>query len=365
LGGCVSLATAARGGSVAWVVPTYKNGRSLWRWAERATADVCRAKLATANKTERMIEFSNGGLFGIYSADNEDSIRGEAFHLVVLDEAAKISETAWTDAIQPTLADHNGDALLISTPRGLNWFFTEYTRGRDDGYYQMAFHAPSSDNPLPNIRKAAELARTRMPLRTYRQEWMAEFIEDGAYFQGIENVATITEPDDPANHQGHYLVMGVDWAMSEDYTVLTVACRDCARVVDWERFNQISFTYQREKLDALAARWGAYVLPERNSIGEPNIELLRSNVLLGPDKERGFNTTATTKPALIQRLATGIEQKQFTIPAEYADELRSYQVDLSPTGHPKFSAPEGMHDDRVISLALAWWGISDPNWYMS
>jgi hypothetical protein len=36
--------------------------------------------------------------------------------------------------------------------------------------------------------------------------------------------------------------------------------------------------------------------------------------------------------------------------------LRSYEVEVTTT-NPKFSAPDGQHDDRVISLALAWWQV--------
>jgi len=317
---------------------------------------------ATANKSERTIEFKKGGFFGIYSADNEDSIRGEAFHLVVLDEAARISETAWTDAIQPTLADFEGDAILISTPKGLNWFYTEYVKGKDDGNYQMSWMAPSSANPKPQIQRAALLAKDRVPDRTYRQEWLAEFISDGSYFQNIDGAATIEKPETPEEHAGHYIVMGVDWALSADFTVFAVGCRDCAHIVDWDRFNNIDFTYQREKLYSIAERWKvAGILPERNSIGEPNIELImdRVNVFKGPDDGRGFYTTATTKPALIQGLANALEHDGFKVPIEAADELRAYQVELSTAGHPKFGAPQGLHDDWVVALALTWRAMSE------
>lgn len=111
----------------------------------------------------------------------------------------------------------------------------------------------------------------------------------------------------------------------------------------------------------MAQRWCvAGTLPERNSIGQPNIELLIAagvNVFLGPDNAPGFSTTASTKPALIQALASALENGGFLVPLDYADELRSYEVETMASGHPKFSAPPGLHDDRVISLAMAWWAI--------
>jgi predicted phage terminase large subunit-like protein len=178
LGMAVSLACASAGGRVAWIVPTYKNGRPLWRAAESSAARL-RPKHVSLNRSERTIDFSNGGFLAIYSADSPDAIRGEAFNLVILDEAAKIAEDVWTDVIQPTLADVDGDAILISTPRGRNWFWREYQRGLIDGREIMSWTAPSSANPSPQIRRAAELAQYRIPERSYRQEWLAEFVEDG------------------------------------------------------------------------------------------------------------------------------------------------------------------------------------------
>ncbi len=65
LGGTLSLATASAGGRVAWVVPAYRNGRSLWRWAENAIAPLRMDGRASSNKTERTIDFATGGFFGI------------------------------------------------------------------------------------------------------------------------------------------------------------------------------------------------------------------------------------------------------------------------------------------------------------
>jgi hypothetical protein len=88
---------------VAWVVPTYKNARAPWRFIERALGSV--RKRVNINKTERLIDFPSGGLLGIYSGDNDTAIRGEAFDVVVVDEAAMIGEQTYTDVIQPTVAD--------------------------------------------------------------------------------------------------------------------------------------------------------------------------------------------------------------------------------------------------------------------
>lgn len=362
LGGCLSLATAATGGRVGWIVPTYRNGRPLWRMAEQVMGRATKANLCRMNRAERTIEFKHGGLFGIYSADSPDSIRGEAFHLVILDEAARIAEDVWTDVIQPTLADYNGEAIMISTPKGLNWFYREFMSA--DGQRVAAWQAPSSANPSPQIQQAARLAQDRVPARTYRQEWLAEFVEDGNYFQNIDACAVITERDRPDEHQGHSIIMGVDWGKTIDFSVLTLLCRECSRVVDWETL-QGEYRHQRARLELLAKEWGVTgILPERNSMGAPNIEELVASglpVWAGPDRELGWNMTASNKPLLIEALALALERGEIRVPVEYGDELRAFEVRTRPQGAPGYGAPEGQHDDRVISLALAWQAARQPS----
>lgn len=286
LGGALSLGTASLGGRVAWVVPTYKNGNPLWRWCEQVSWPLVKSGAVNMNKSERTIVFDNGGFLGIYSADNENSIRGERFDLAVLDEAARIPETAWMDAIQPTLADLDGNAILISTPIGMNWFHTEWARGRDRMDADMAsWTAPTSDNPSPQIKKAAEKAKSIYGenSRTYRQEWMAEFIADGAFFRNIDNAAVIEAQDNPElhAHDGHFVVAGVDLAKHEDFTVVTIACRECNRVIAWDRFNQMNYTYQIERIKSLFKQYDVdYALFDATGVGDPVVEMMQNALAL-------------------------------------------------------------------------------------
>ena len=59
------------------------------------------------------------------------------------------------------------------------------------------------------------------------------------------------------------------------------------------------------------------------------------------------------------RLALALEKKELQLPVEYADEMRAFEVTVMAT-NPKFGAPSGQHDDRVISAALAWYSAAVP-----
>ena len=145
---------------------------------------------------------------------------------------------------------------------------------------------------------------------------------------------------------------GVDWGKQNDYTVLSVGCKQCAREVALERYNQIDYEFQAGRVQQLAHAWGIrHMLVELNSIGQPMFErLLRAGL-----PASGFDTTATSKPPLIEGLALAIEQGTPQLMGlEWATaELEAYERKVnSNTGHPTYSAPDGLHDDSVMARAL-------------
>lgn len=206
LGLVLVLAALLHGMKVAWVVPTYRNSNPLWRAVEAALGPLRRAGMARINRAERTVELWNGGFLGIYTADNPGGILGEWFHLVVVDEAARIAEAVVEEVIEPTLADVDGEMILISTPRKRNWFYRLWQRGVEDGQYVASFRASTLANPSPMIQKAFHRAAERFGEHstTFRQEWLAEFVADGARVWDkewcLERVTLV--PDDLAMSAG-------------------------------------------------------------------------------------------------------------------------------------------------------------------
>lgn len=347
-GGSAGILAANLGGRVAWVTPTYKNGRPLWRWLEQVLRGIDNVQVS---RSERVVTFPSGGFLAMYSGDSPDSIRSENFHLVILDEAAKLPEEMYTDAIMPTVADTNGDILMLTTPRGKNWFYYEYMRALANG---AAWQRPSSDNPNPNIRNAFDLAKERTSQRTFQQEWLAQFADDGGgVFRGIDKVA-IGKRQTPYKSD---FVMGIDWARTTDFTVISVIDKATHVMVDCDRFNQVSWSMQRNRVAAMYEKWQPSVIhAEENSIGSPNIEALQNEGL----PVRPFTTTAKSKPALIEAYALAIEKQDITLldDPEIIAEHNAYELKRMPSGAYTYNAPQGMHDDTVIATALAWHGCN-------
>lgn len=358
LGGVLCVASAARGGQVAWVVPSYKNGRPLWRWLEQILRPLVASGQVKLNKAERTVEFANGGFLAVFSAsDQADAIRGNSFHLVVLDEASRISEEAWTDSIQPTLADYGGHAILISTPKGKNWFWREWMRGRDESQDEVrSFKAPTSDNPNPRIKEAARLAEQRVSKRTYEQEWLAEFIDDaGGVFKNVRACIRGELLKAPIHPQRRY-VIGLDLAKHEDYTVLAVMDEIARQVVAFYRFNLDSWDLQKKRIYLIAKHWNnALIWMDSTGVGDAIFDDLQAAGL----RVEGYKFTAPSKENLIDNAVLLVEQNQVGFPGipVMVHELEAFQYERTDTGHIRMNAPAGDHDDCVIAFSLCCWSL--------
>jgi len=148
------------------------------------------------------------------------------------------------------------------------------------------------------------------------------------------------------------------WGRDNDYTALVVIDATTQQMVAIDRYNQIEWDFQRKRLAHLARHWGVSVIwAESNSIGSVNIEELQKQNL----PIRAFQTTAKTKPPLIEALSLAIERGDLQLlPHEVLlHELAQYTMHRTATGHYQYSAPSGGHDDTVIATALAWHGANN------
>ena len=353
MAGVLASEAAKAGAQVAWVAPTYTNSRPMWRFVELVAGQ---DKRVTIRRAEREIIMPGNGRLGVYTADNPVGLRGESFDIVMMDEAPQYKPEVWTDVIMPTLADRDGTAYLIGTPKGKNWFYLEYMRGLSDGKAQASFTSPSSANPNPMIQRAAILAKDRVSDRTYRQEWLAEFVSDGAFFVNIEACATAARTDPITGRQ---YCIGVDWARSSggDYTVFTVMDTQSRRMVELQRLSGQAFDVQLDSLRRLWEKYNkGYVVAEYNAMGGPLVEQLQKDGI----QVEGFVTTVQSKHELITALELAFDRQEISILNDpvLMSELSSYEK-KERSGLPSYSAPDGQHDDTVMSLALAYRAMGD------
>lgn len=357
LGIHLALETAAAGEPVGWFAPSYKYVLEVWRDLVRPVSAIA----TKVNATERRIELPNGGSIEVWTLENEDAGRGRKYKRAIVDEAAMVPKlkSSWEESIRPTLTDLQGDAWFLSTPKGLNYFYDLFQRGQDPLTYPdwQSWQMPSSVNPfLP--ASEIEAIRVELPELAFKQEILAEFLSgDGAVFRNVDACLTAT-PTEPGAHAAHYVVAGVDWARQHDFTAISVICCHCEQELALDRFNQIGWEFQRARVLALLEKWHVnHATIETNSIGSPNLEALSSDASDSIGLH-GFETTAKSKPKMIQGLALAFEKNVVRwLPDPVArHELIAYEATITESGHVKYGAPEGQWDDTVIARALAYRG---------
>ena len=339
---------------VGWFSPTYKMLLEVWREAVRVLRPITTRVSASDHRIENMA----GGVLEFWSLDNQDSARGRKYKRIIVDEAAMVPALmdAWQYVLRPTLVDYQGDAYFLSTPKGRNGFWQMWQWGQDPLRREWAsWQMPTSVNPRI-AQSELDAMRDTMPERVYSQEVLAQFLEDGgSVFRGITAAATAEAHEFAA--PGHNYVMGLDFARSDDFTVLTVIDATTNSLVALDRFNQIDYHIQTGRIGAMATRFRPdAIVAETNSIGIPMIEQLqRMGLPIVP-----FTTTNASKQIAIDSLALAFERGQLRIipdPVLMA-ELEAFTMEKLPSGMLRYSAPAGGHDDTVMSLAFAWHGMT-------
>jgi hypothetical protein len=343
--------TALEGHPTAYFAPGYRSLEETW---EEATS-ILRPVAKIQRQQRRIKMHDSGGIIEFWPLDTPDRARGRKYKRIVVDEAAVIRrlKAAWTMALRPTLTDLRGDAWFLSTPKGRNFFWECFQRGQEGEHDWKSWSMPTSANPFIDPTEI-ESARHDLPERAFLQEYMAEFLVDGGgVFRNVLERAC-AEPQEQAI-EGHSYVIGVDLGRSEDYTVITVIDTTTREVVAIDRFSRIDYTLQRERIRLAIERFNAHAaVVETNSMGWPNIELLiNENLPIVP-----FTTTAQSKKFIIEALSLALERNDLRIlnDSTLTGELLAFEATAMPSGMFRYSAPEGQHDDCVMSLAFAWAG---------
>ncbi len=348
---------AIRGYKTGFAAPTYKVLSENWREVNHLLAPMIQRRDAQ----ERRLELKGGGVIDFWSLDNPDMIRGRKYKRFVINEAGFVPNLMdiWNFIIRATLVDMEGDAIIGGTPKGRNGFWQMFQYGKDELMPEWACWQMSSyENPYIPKSELDEMTRT-LPEMVVRQEIFAEFLEDaGGVFRRVMDAATAEEQPEPED--GHEYILGVDWGQMVDFTVIIVLDITTNSVAFIDRFNQIDYILQSDRLKAIVKRYKpTTIIAEVNAMGQPIIErLLDDGLPIQP-----FTTTNATKAEVIRGLQNAFENGEIKILPDdvLIGELQAYEQERTTTGLWKFGAPEGMHDDTVIALALAWHGGA--KWY--
>jgi len=308
------------------------------------------------------IELSKNIWIQCKSAENPKSLLGEELDLLIVDEAANISSDIWFDYLLPTTASKTkqGKTIFISTPRGKNWFYELYLKAKES---EGAFHFTSLDG-VEIDKSEWERLKTISPADFFAQNYEAVFREEAVgVFRKVREAVRLDCLSEPLPNHSYF--GGLDLAQVRDFTVLTFFDRESHKQVFFDRFQKIPYTLQLERIEKAAKKYNALLTVEINNIGLAIADELKARGVRVED----FKTVGTiskvlerkgTKEQLIEKLSLDIENKNiFLAPIEVQiDELEAYTYNYTPSRNISYGAPEGMHDDCVVAIALADWGLS-------
>lgn len=307
------------------------------------------------------MELDNGSRIKSLPA-NRNTARGFSATYVYLDEFAY---AAYSDdiyqSISPTLSQ-GGHLTIASTPNGLGntfnrlWVSGDFSRHKINWRECPAYYTPEERAAGVPPEECAwyKLNRPNYTDAAWAAEYDCDFSTSGGQvFRNVKPLSTLA----PSIHAGHRVVFGVDFAQARDYTVISAICADCHEQLEIDRFNRVEWEMVRGRISVMRRRHNAgLIVAERNSAGGPNIEAMQNEGM----PIAAFDTTAATKSPLIQSLALALERGELKLLDDetQVNELESYAMTPSAlTGRPTYSAPNGMHDDTVMALALAWHGL--------
>lgn len=346
---------------IGWYEPNYKVLVENWDWLVSTLQPITVDK----SEQEKRLQIATGGTITMWSLEDKDASRGKHYKRVIINEAAKVPhlQYSWEYVIRVTLMDLQGGAMICSTPRGYDYFQALYKRGQDPLETEWSSWQKSTwENPFIPVSELEEAKRT-LPEITYRQEILAEFItSDGMVFRRVQDAAILQTLDKPI--PGRQYSAGVDVAASIDFTVICVFDSMTKDMVYMDRFNRVDYPTLEDRLIACYNKWGlSGMVVEANSIGQGVIDHLREkNLNIIP-----FTTTNVTKQAVIQNLQSAFEHGSIKILDDpvLVGELLSFESKRTASGNFTYSAPEGQHDDCVMSLAFAWDGVNNTPWLIS
>lgn len=294
------------------------------------------------------------------SAEESEKLVGVGLTKLIIDEAALLAQKAWTQSLRPTLIDHAGKAIFISTPKGKNWFWELYQKGQvkeeigSDVWRSWRF--TSFENGYLNRQELDNIVKD-MPEFEYRQEILAEFEETAEQvFRNFREcaVGSLKEPI-----KQHRYEIGIDLGRKHSYSAITVidAITYPFEIVYHDRFRRIDWDLQKLRIQKAWEKYPCLRLRiDATSVG--------GDVMVNDLEDMGmwidpYIFTEKSKKELINKCAIFVEDNRVIYPPikELLEEMETYGRRISESGKIIYRPLGNNLDDCVDSLALAIWGL--------
>jgi len=303
---------------------------------------------------ELKIELANGSIVQLIAADTfEKTSVGTNPRGVVLSEYSICSPVVW-DYLRPILRVNKGWAIFNFTPRGMNhaWKLHQTIKDSENWFVETL---TVDDTDVLTKKDILDEIKEGMPEDLADQEFYCKYIEGAtACFRRIDDNVI---DEKLGLESGKRYQIGIDLAKYHDFTVISVIDLHTFKCVKQLKLPHMDWNEQKEIIVREVRYWNkARTFIDSTGVGDPIVEDLKR---LLPSVEP-FKFSSTSRTQLLQNLQIMFEQDKLKIPKdqELIDELKSMQYELVGK-KARMQVPEGLHDDRIMSLALGCWGLSE------
>lgn len=197
--------------NIFFVAPTFQQARQiLWEIIKGKVRNNLAKKI---NESRLEIELINGTRIFLKGGDRADTMRGVSLDGVVIDEFATVRENkeVWQEVIRPALSDKQGWGVLISSPKGRDYFYDLYNEAKTNDEWSSWQYTTLDGGYV--AEKEIQQALNDMDERSFNQEYLADFVS----FSGLvcPNFDRALNESTEEIQDYDTLIMGVDFNVNK------------------------------------------------------------------------------------------------------------------------------------------------------
>lgn len=342
------------------------------------------------NDSKTELGLSNGSLIKAFP-QSEVTIRGFHPHIKIIDEKARIKREIIESAIRPMGRKVCWLEIGISTPFGRS--NNHYEDCANPTSFSVSILKPTDVSWVDDAKLKRESAI--MGDRIARQELYGEFIEDSSTIfkpLWIETMLTISLKPKLRGESGKWYIMGTDFGKHRDYfaiTILHMEANGDAHIDLQERYLHLDYNTGIDRIRELCNLFDIkLVVPDGTGVGIAILEQLerKLNIPIYTTKLKkkdpsgkelirlGFIFNNTSKLNLVDETVKLMMNSHLKSPHHHnttdprneryifkvlENEMIDFTYTRTTAGNIVFGHPEDTksHDDTLISLMLAVWGL--------
>ena len=219
------------GKEIFYITTSYRAAKMImWKPMKNRLLDLRWA--SKINESELSIQLVNSSTISLKGSEDPNRLRGVSLEYAVIDEAAEVHlEELWGEILRPALADRQGDAMFIGTPKGkANAFYNLYQFAKDPANHDWnSWQYTTLEGGFVQPEEI-EAARQDMSVAQFRQEFLATFEDSAQRCAWAFDRETMTI--EPPKVDTREIFVGLDFNVTPLCAVIAVRHGEVLTVID-------------------------------------------------------------------------------------------------------------------------------------